>query len=516
MTSKLDGLQDLPDSLRGAGPDLVHVDRKTGNSLALTAICLSALMLGLEISSIPSILPTLEQVLGADFRQLQWIMNAYTVAMTTCLMAMGTLADRFGRRRVFLIGVAAFGAASLVCGLAPSAPVLIAARFFQGSSAAAMLACQTAVLSHQFRDGPERGTAFGWWGIVFGFGLGFGPLVGGVTVAALSWEWVFWVHVLLALVTLGLARAGLVESADPQARRVDFAGIATLSFAVFSLVYLIIRGQALRLDDPVSLLALAGAVSLAAFVVVETRAARPMFDFAAFRNRRFAGALLGSSAMNFSFWPFVIYLPIYVQAVLGYDSVTAGLVLLAYTLPTLVVPPFAERLLLRHGPGLVIPLGLFTLGAGFLLMRLAATGAQASGLTLLPGCILAGTGLGLTNTPVTNTATGALPPERAGMASGMDMSARMIALAVNIALMGFILLQGVRSGFGALAQGTALDALAEAVAAGNLAVAGAADLTESVARQALVRGFAWVMLYGGLCAWAFAGLSRIVLGRNGR
>jgi len=516
MPSKLGDLQDIPDSLPGSGSDHGPIDRKTGNSLALAAVCLSALMLGLEISSIPSILPTLERVLGADFRQLQWIMNAYTVAMTTCLMAMGTLADRFGRKRVFLIGVTAFGAASLVCGLATSAPVLIAARFLQGLSAAAMLACQTAVLSHQFRDGRERGTAFGWWGIVFGFGLGFGPLIGGVTVAALSWEWVFLVHVLLALVALGLARAGVVESRDPHARRVDGPGIATLSVAVFSLVYLITRGQPLQWDDPASLLALAGTVSFVAFVVVETRAARPMFDFAAFRNRRFAGALLGSSAMNFSFWPFVIYLPIYFQAVLGYDSVTAGLALLAYTLPTLVVPPLAERLLLRHGPGLVIPLGLFTIGAGFLLMRLAAAGAEASWLTLLPGCILAGTGLGLTNTPVTNTATGALPPERAGMASGMDMSARMIALAVNIALMGFLLLHGVRSGLGPLVQGTALDALAEAVAAGNLAVAGAADLTESVARQALVRGFDGVMLFGGLCAWAFAGASRLVLGRNGR
>ncbi|MCJ2121668.1 MFS transporter [Methylobacterium sp. J-077] len=371
-------------------------------------------------------------------------------------------------------------------------------------------------IDHVGRGEPERGTAFGWWGIVFGFGLGFGPLVGSVIVAALSWEWVFLVHVLLALVALGLARAGVVESRDPHARRIDGPGIATLSLAVFSLVYLITRGQPLRLDDPASLLALAGAVSLVTFVVVETRAERPMFDFAAFRNRRFSGALLGSSAMNFSFWPFVIYLPIYVQAVLGYDSVTAGLVLLAYTLPTLVVPPLAERLLLRYGPGLVIPLGLFTLGAGFLLMRLAATGAQTGWPTLLPGCILAGTGLGLTNTPVTNTATGALPPERAGMASGMDMSARMIALAVNIALMGFLLLQGVRSGLGPLAQGTALDALAEAVAAGNLAAAGAADLTEAVARQALVRGFGGVMLYGGLCAWAFAGASRLVLGRNRR
>lgn len=478
---------------------------------ALAAICLSALMLGLEISSVPAILPTLERVLPADFRQLQWIMNAYTVAMTTCLMAMGALADRFGRKRVFLAGVAAFAAASLACGLAPSAPILIAARAFQGASAAAMLSCQIAILSHQFRDGPERGTAFGWWGIVFGFGLGFGPLVGGVIAAAVSWEWVFLVHVLLGLVTLILARTGVVESSDPQATRIDAAGIATLSLAVFSLVYLITRGQALRLDEPASLLAAIGAASALVFVIVEVRATRPMFDFAAFRNRGFAGALIGSAAMNLSFWPFVIYLPIYFQAVLGYEGVTAGLALLAYTLPTLVVPPVAERLLLRYGAAIVIPLGLFAIGAGFQLMRLAAD-VQGDWLAMLPGCLLAGTGLGLTNTPVTNTATASVPVERVGMASGMDMSARMTTLALNIALMGVLLLQGVRSGLEASVSGApsgALDALAESVAAGNLPTDGPGA---ALARQALARGFAAVTLYGGLGAWVLATASLLVLG----
>jgi EmrB/QacA subfamily drug resistance transporter len=482
------------------------------NTLALAAVCLSALMLGLEISSVPAILPILERVLPAGFRQLQWIMNAYTVAMTTCLMAMGALADRFGRRRVFLIGIAAFGAASLACGLAPGAPVLIAARALQGASAAAMLSCQIAVLSHQFPAGPGRGRAFGWWGIVFGFGLGFGPLVGGLTAALLSWDWVFLVHVLLALATLALARAGVAESSDPQAVRLDGAGIATLSVTVFSLVYLITRGQALRPDDPVSLLAGLGAAGALAFVMVELRATRPMFDFAAFRNRRFSGALIGSAAMNFSFWPFVIYLPIYFQSVLGYDGVRAGLALLAYTLPTLVVPPLGERLLLHRGPGVVIPLGLSAIGAGFLLMHRAAAGADPDGPTLLLGCLLAGAGLGLTNTPVTNTATASVPAERAGMAAGMDMSARMISLALNIALMGALLLHGVRSGLARAVPGApdaALDALAEAVAAGNVVTDG---IGPAAARQALAQGFAGIMLYGGLAAWALALLGRVVFG----
>ena len=476
-------------------------------------------MLGLEISSIPAILPTLEQRLSAEFRQLQWIMNAYTLAMTTCLMAMGALADRYGRKRVFVTGIAVFGLASLICGLAETVPILIAARFLQGASGAAMLSSQVAVLSHQFRDGAERGTAFGWWGIVFGIGLGFGPLIGGVTVAVASWEWVFLVHVGLALVTLTLARRGVVESSDPHAVRIDLPGMTTLSLAVFCLVYLIIQGQAPDTRLPVELiLAGVGIASILAFVAVETRTPRPMFDFGAFRTRAFSGALLGSAGMNFSFWPFVIYLPIYFQSVLGLTSVAAGLVLLAYTMPTLAVPPFAEGLLKRRGPGFVIPLGLFTIGTGFILMWLAATGSGAGWWVMLPGCLLAGTGLGLTNTPVTNTATAALPAERVGMASGMDMSARMISLALNIALMGFILLQGNRAALetsAALSDTAALDRIAEAIAAGNLSAAGADGIDLGAARQALTHGFGWVMLYGAACAWGLSALSLMVFGRNG-
>lgn len=478
----------------------------------LAAVCLSALMNGLEISSVPAVLPTLEHVLPADFRQLQWIMNAYTVAMTTCLMAAGALADRFGRRRVFMLGITVFGIASAVCGLAGDAPLLIAARALQGAAGAVMLACQVAVLSHQLRDGRGRGLAFGWWGIVFGIGLGFGPLVGSLTMALASWEWVFLVHVGLALATLGLARRGVTESSDPLAVRLDLPGMATLSLAVFCAVYLITRGEGLDAASPAALaLAVLGAASLGAFVVVERRRPRPMFDFAAFRNHFFAGALLGSAGMNFSFWPFVIYLPIHVHAVLGLDNLAAGMLLLAYTLPTLAVPPLAERLLSRHGPAMVIPLGLFTIGLGFVAMLPAATA-----WAMLPGCLLAGIGLGLTNTPVTNTATGALAAERAGMASGMDMSARMISLAVNIALMGLILVQGIRAGLAPLLPDADTDTLrriAEVVAAGNLAVADGPGL--AAARAALAQGFAAVMAYAAICAWTAAGLSLAVLRRAG-
>ncbi|MFK3777652.1 MFS transporter [Agrobacterium sp. NPDC089420] len=486
------------------------------SAMALAAICLSALMFGLEISSVPAILPTLEQVLHADFRQLQWIMNAYTIGVTMVLMATGALADRFGRKRVFIASIVAFTLSSLACGMTENVSVLIGARFLQGLSGGAMLVCQIAILSHQFRTARERGMAFGWWGIISGVGLGFGPIIGGAIVALWSWEWVFLVHVVLGVVTWLLAAGGVGESRDPDAARLDLAGMLTLSAAVFCLAFFITQGPELGFTSPPALFILVvSAASSLAFVIVERHAARPMFDFSVFRIRPFSGAIIGSAAMNISFWPFMIYLPIWFQAGLGYDSVAAGLGLLAYTLPALVVPPLAERLSLRYQPRLVIPAGLFVIGLGFMLMKFGSGIENASWLTMLPGCIIAGIGLGLTNTPVTNTTTGAVAPARSGMASGIDMSARMISLAINIPIMGFLLVEGVRSSLGAsLPPGTdmrELQPLAEKIAAGA-AVVPPQGVSDILIHQALADGFGLVMLYAGVSVWLLAVFSFVVFG----
>jgi EmrB/QacA subfamily drug resistance transporter len=498
------------------------------NTLALGAVCLASLMFGLEISSVPVILPTLEHVLHGDFKGMQWIMNAYTLAVTTVLMATGTLADRFGRRRIFVVGIALFGITSLLCGFAPSVPMLFAARLLQGASGGAMLICQVAVLSHQFSDGPERARAFSAWGIIFGIGLGFGPIIGGMIVAVSSWQWVFWVHALLAVVTLTLVFGGVQESRDPHADTLDVAGIVTLSLAVFGLVYFITQVPALGFTNPRALFIITATVlAFVAFLYAENLSARPMFDFSVFRIPQFSGALMGSAGMNFSFWPFMIYLPIYFQIGLGYDSVSAGLALLAYTLPTLLFPPLGERLSLRYGSGIAIPVGLLTIGLGFMLMKLGSGAAHPGVSSMLPGCVIAGAGLGLTNTPVTNTTTAAVPTQRAGMASGIDMSARMITLAINIALMGAILVGGIlyhlKTNLPATLDIAELGRLAEKVAAGDVDAirAGIPALTRidpsgSIVHAALMRGFGWVMLYGGIGVWVLAALSFVISGSASR
>ncbi|MBG0809971.1 MFS transporter [Methylosinus sp. H3A] len=487
------------------------------NGIALAAVCLAALMFGLEISSVPVILPILETALVGDFRDMQWIMNAYTIACTSVLMAAGTLADRYGRKRVFVLSLILFGATSLVCGLAQSVPLLIAGRFLQGIGGGAMLICLIAILSHQFSEGKERSRAFGVWGIIFGVGLGFGPIIGGGIVALVGWQWVFLIHAPLTLVTLLLVFRSVEESRDPQAKTLDSIGVVTLPLAVLGLVFFITQGSELGFGSSAALGILGAAtVSLIVFFVAEIRNPHPMFDFSVFRIRNFSGALFGSVGMNFSFWPFMIYLPIYFQNVLGYDAVAAGLALLAYTLPTLLLPPVAERLSLRYQPRIVIPAGLFVIGSGFILMKLGSSAVEASWLTMLPGSLVAGIGLGLTNTPVTNTTTGSVPSARAGMASGIDMSARLITLAINIAVMGLVLQDGILSHLHDLLPDSdpqTLRTLASKLAAGGVALAETVAPADAL-RGALEHGFGLVMLYGGLGIWIFAAFSAVTFGRG--
>lgn len=491
----------------------------TKNTIALIAICLANLMFSLEISSVPVILPTLEKVLNANLRDMQWIMNIYTIGCTAVLMAAGTLADRYGRKYILIITLILFGLFSLICGLAQNVTVLIISRFFQGVSGGAMLICQVATLSHQFQEGKERSKAFGVWGIILGIGLGFGPIIGGSIVALLSWQWVFLIHVPIAIIAANLVYNTVTESKDSQAKKLDVWGMITLSLSIFGLTYFITQGPNLGFSSPIALASIVIAlISLILFLWVEKTNPHPMFDFSVFKINTFSGAIFGSIGMNFSFWPFIIYLPIFFQSYLGYDVVTVGLSLLAYTLPTLVIPPFAEYLSARYRSGVVIPLGLFTLGLGFIVMRYGSVAEHASWLTMLPGSLLAGIGLGLTNTPVTNTTTGSVSNSRAGMASGIDMSARMITLSINIALMGFILVEGILShlttAFSKSLNQESLRLISEKIAAGNFSSLNqdfpelaALDSSGQIAHEALAHGFDLVLLYGGIGVWILALIS---------
>ena len=332
----------------------------------------------------------------------------------------------------------------------------------------------------------------------------------------------FLIHVVFAVITTALAFIGVEESRNEHSTHLDVAGIATLSLSVFCGAFYITQGPDLGFTSPAGFAIIALAVlSFLAFILAETRSAYPMFDFSVFKIRFFSGALLGAMGMNFSFWPFMIYLPLFFESALGYGNIIAGLALLAYTLPTLIIPPLGERILLRFGAGTAIPLGLAVIGLGFILMYTGSVVAHPGWLTLLPGCLFAGAGLGLTNTTVTNTTTGAVASHRAGMASGIDMSARMISLAMNIALMGFILITGIlsslKSHYPAAADASLLRRLAEKVAGGtalpsDFPASVAMPAAQTAIHEALMHGFRLVMLYGGVSAWILALLSVFIFG----
>jgi len=372
--------------------------------------------------------------------------------------------------------------------------------------AGAMMICQFAILSHQFREPTTRARAFAIWGVIAGVGLGFGPMVGALILAIADWRWVFLVHAPLTLLTLVLLRISVQESRDPAGHRLDIAGMLTLTLSVFALVYFITQGSEHGFGSP-AMLGWAGLslMALLLFIAVERRSAHPMFDFSVFRIQRFNGALMGSIGMNFSFWPFMIYLPLYFQAGLGYDTMTTGGALLAYTLPTLLVPPLAERLALRYGADRIIPLGLGLMGAGFIVMAATNHSSQPSVVLILIACGIAGSGLALTNSPTTNTTTGSVSPDRAGMASGIDFSARLITLALNIALMGLVLILGIAHYLAGVLPDTAqLATLSQDIAAGKLDVLPQGPM---IAQAALRSGAGWAMSYAGLGACALAVLS---------
>jgi len=293
-----------------------------------------------------------------------------------------------------------------------------------------------------------------------------------------------------------------------------------LTVGIFALAYYITQGADVGFLSPTGLgIAAIAFVGFAAFLAIERSVSHPMFDFSVFRIRNFSGAIIGCIGMNFSYWPFMIFLPIYFSTGLGYDSTTTGLALLAYTIPFLAMPPVAQYLLARWGARAVIPLGLFMIGLGFLLMRLGSGLDTASGSIVLAGALIAGMGLGLTTTPATNMTTGSVSADRAGMASGLDTSARLITLAVNIAAMGAILVAGILAHLhhAGLSSALPLRALAEKIAAGNVTSLSqdpsiAAQVPASLAHAALVHGIGWVMLYGGIGVWILAAASFLVFG----
>jgi EmrB/QacA subfamily drug resistance transporter len=407
----------------------------------LVAVCIATFMLLLDITIVNVALPDIQKETGAGFDQLQWVVDAYSLALAGLLLAAGSLADRLGRRAMFVAGVAVFSFASLLCGLSGDATLLDFARGLQGVGGAAMFATSLALLAQEFR-GRERGTAFGVWGATIGGAVAIGPLIGGILTEGLGWEWIFFVNVPIGIATIVLTQARVHETRDPTASGVDWIGTATFSGALIALVFALIRGNAEGWGSGliVGLLAV-GAILLVLFVLVELRQDHPMLDLTLFRKPTFAGASVVAFALSVSMFAMFLYITLYLQNILGFSPLEAGVRFLPLSLISFFVAAAAGPLSERWPKRLFFVLGLSLVGFALLWMGQAFRG----GLTvsddwtaLLGGFIVAGVGIGMINPPLAATAVGVVPPQQAGMGSGINTTFRQVGIATGIAGLGAI------------------------------------------------------------------------------
>jgi EmrB/QacA subfamily drug resistance transporter len=402
----------------------------------LIAVSVAIFMLLLDITVVNVALPDIQRSLHSSFQDLQWVVDAYSLTLAAFLLTAGSLADRLGRRLVFATGLAVFTASSVVCGLSSTAMMLNLARAVQGIGGAMMFATSLALIAQAFQ-GRDRGTAFGVFGAVTGAAVAVGPLVGGIITDAIGWEWIFFVNLPIGLVAIALTLTRVKESRDPNASSIDWLGLVTFSGSLFLLVFALVRGNDAGWGSTQIVAMLSTSLILILlFILVELRQERPMLDLGLFRRPAFVGANAVAFAISASIFSMFLYLTLYIQNVLGYGPLQAGLRFLPITLLSFFVAPIAGRLTVRVPVRLLLGTGLLLISAG--LLSMTAVDATSGWTALVPGFVLAGAGIGLVNPPLASAAIGVVPVERSGMASGINSTFRQVGIATGIAGLGAV------------------------------------------------------------------------------
>jgi EmrB/QacA subfamily drug resistance transporter len=442
-----------PDVHVGLGPLAGHGAHAAGHSAdpaqrgnkwwTLVAVCLGTFMLLLDITIVNVALPDIQIALHSSFSDLQWVVDAYALTLAAFLLTAGSLADMYGRRRMYLIGLVVFTLASMLCGFAVNSVMLQLSRGLQGIGGAIMFAVSLALLADAFR-GKDRGVAFGIWGTVTGLAVAIGPLLGGALTSGLSWRWIFFVNAPIGVIAVVIAVLKVAESRSPKASRPDWAGFSLFTVALASLVYALIESNQKSFTDGLVLGCLAAAaVLLVAFVLVERRIAHPMFDLSLFRLPTFTGGSVAAFGLSGSIFAMLLYLVLYLQDILGYSPLATGVRLMVFSGGILVTATIAGRLTSKVPIRLLIGPGLLLCGVSLLLMR--GLDATSSWTHLIPGMIVGGIGIGMVNPPLASTAVGVVPPQQAGMASGINSTFRQVGIATGIALLGTLFSNKVKT-----------------------------------------------------------------------
>jgi EmrB/QacA subfamily drug resistance transporter len=409
----------------------------TDRRWTLVAVCVTTFMLLLDITIVNVALPRIQRQLHAGLTGLQWVVDAYALTLAALILTAGALADRYGRRLVFMIGVAVFSLASLLCGLALNIATLDIARAVQGVGGAALFATALALIGHEYQ-GRERANAIAIWGATIGAAVASGPLVGGILTDAFGWRWVFFVNVPVGAFALFVALTWMEESRDVGAVRTDVAGLVTFSGALFLIVFGLLRGNASGWSSALIVGCLVGgAALLVAFVVVELLQERPMLDIGLFRRPAFVGVSIATFCLGAGMFALFPFLSIYFQDVLGYSPLGAGLRFLPLTVFVLIVPLVTRDLVYRVPTRAVLGVGLALVAGSLLLMR--GLSVSSAWTALLAGLIVAGIGIGLVNPVIAATALRVVDPSRTGMASGINNAFRLSGVAVGVAALGAVL-----------------------------------------------------------------------------
>ncbi|MET7755826.1 MFS transporter [Streptomyces sp. NPDC005389] len=401
----------------------------------LVAICLGTFMLLVDVTIVTVALPAMAADLGTTLSDLQWVVDVYALALASLLLGVGSRADRIGRRKVYLAGLVVFTAASVVCAVAPNAGVLIGARAVQGLGAAGMFGTTIALLGMHY-SGRERGVAFAVWGATNSVAAAAGPMVGGLLTQYLDWRWIFFVNLPVCLVAVVLTLRSVREAEGRGRQRADVLGVITFTVASGALTFGLIRAHSDGWTAPFTLgLFAAAAVALALFVVVETRHEHPVLDLSLFRRPSFTGIMISALFLQGAAFASLLFASLWMQSVLGYEPVEAGLCILPMCASAFLVSALAGRFG-PWPPRVSIGGGLALIALGSAMQ--ATLDARSSGSGIMAGLVVSGLGVGLVTPSLAAAALATVPPERGGMVGGAVNTFRQLGFALGIAVFGLI------------------------------------------------------------------------------
>lgn len=437
----------------------------------LGAMCFALFMIMLDNTVVNVALPSIQRDLDATIAGLEWTVNGYTLSFAVLLATGGRLGDIFGRRRMFLVGVVIFALSSATAGLAPDATALVVSRVVQGVGAALMMPGTLSIITDAFPP-HERGKAMGTWAGVSALALAAGPVLGGFLTEHVSWRAIFYLNIPVAIGAVTATLFAVRESRDTTVGRdVDVAGVAVLTAGLTALVLALVEGNAWGWGSPqIIVLLAAAAIALPAFVAVERRVKAPMVQFQLLAHRNFLGAVVVALVISFAMLGVFFFLALYMQNILGYSPLEAGIRFLPSTVMIVGVAPVAGRLADRFGPRWLIVGGLLIVAAS--LFSFSTIAVDSSYLDLLPGFMLLGIGIALTMSPMTSAAMNAVTVDKAGIASGVLSMFRMVGGSLGIAVTGAIFQGLVSSRLDTLLSGSGVsaaqrDAAAEVLGGGS-------------------------------------------------